>query len=100
MFRRCLGLALLMTLVACDDQVQVESPNSFHTDVRAIATQARGAGDILLTVAGADTVGSPEPVMNAVRDARGGREASIPCAMRGLARGVPGSVNPSYTLDI
>lgn len=79
-----LGLALLLVLAGCDDQVQVESVNSVHTDVRAIATQARGAGDILLIVDGADTVGSPEPVQNTVRNALQGR---------------PGSVNPSYTLD-
>lgn len=79
-----LGLALLFVLAACDDQVQVESPHSVHTDVRAIATQARGAGDILLVIDGADSVGSPEPVRNAVRSALQGR---------------PGSVNPSYTLD-
>ncbi len=79
-----LGLAALLILAGCDDQVQVESPNSVHTDVRAIATQARGAGDILLIVDGADTIGSPEPVKNAVRDAIQGR---------------PGSVNPSYTLE-
>jgi hypothetical protein len=78
-----LGLALLLVLAACDDQVQVEKVNSVHTDVRAIATQARGAGDILLVVDGADTIGSPEPVIKAVREAIQGR---------------PGSVNPSYTL--
>ena len=63
--------------------MQVEKAHSVHTDVRAIATQARGAGDILLLVDGADTIGSPEPVMNAVRNAIQGR---------------PGAVNPSYTL--
>lgn len=78
------GVALLLALGACDDQVQVEKANSFATDVRAIVTQARGAGDILLIVDGADSVGSPEPVKNAVRDAIQGR---------------PGSINPSYTLD-
>jgi hypothetical protein len=78
------GLAALAVLAACDDQVQVERPNSFHTDVRAIAVQARGAGDIFLNIDGAETVGSPEAGRNAVRDAIQGR---------------PGSVNPSYTLD-
>ena len=77
-------LSLLAFLTACEDQVMVESPNSFHTDVRAVATQARGAGDILLVVDGADSIGSPDPVRNAVRDAIQGR---------------PGSVNPSYTLS-
>lgn len=84
MFERTLVIAALLALAACDDQVQVEKANSVHTDVRAIATQARGAGDILLVVDGADSIGSPEPVQNAVRDALQGR---------------PGSVNPSYTLD-
>lgn len=84
MSRPKLGFAVILLLAACDDQVQVEKVNSVHTDVRAIATQARGAGDIFLVVDGADTVGSPEPVMNAVREAIQGR---------------PGSVNPSYTLD-
>lgn len=62
----------------------METPRAVHTDVRAVATQARGAGDILLRIAGADSVGSPDPVMNAVRDAMQGR---------------PGAVNPSYTLS-
>ncbi|MGI9485132.1 MAG: hypothetical protein ACR2RF_04450 [Geminicoccaceae bacterium] len=84
MLRFYVGLVALATLAACDDQVQVESPHSVHTDVRAVATQARGAGDILLVVDGADSIGSPEPVKNAVRNALQGR---------------PGSVNPSYTLD-
>ncbi|MEM8950923.1 MAG: hypothetical protein AAGA21_01890 [Pseudomonadota bacterium] len=82
---RCYAaLAALLVLAACEDQVQVESPHSVHTDVRAIATQARGAGDILLVVDGADSIGSPDSVQNAVREAIQGR---------------PGSVNPSYTLD-
>lgn len=78
-----LGLAALLALAACDDLVMVESPNSYHTNVRAVVTGARGAGDILLVVDGADSIGSPEPVRNAVRDALQGR---------------PGRVNPSYTL--
>ncbi|MDH3663825.1 MAG: hypothetical protein OEU92_28060 [Alphaproteobacteria bacterium] len=52
MFSVKLALAGLLVVGACDDQVQVETANSFHTDVRAIATQARGAGDILLLVDG------------------------------------------------
>jgi hypothetical protein len=84
MSRRLSGFAALLALAACDDQVQVEKANSFHTDVRAVATQARGAGDILLVINGAESIGSPESVQNAVRDAMQGR---------------PGSVNPSYTLD-
>ena len=84
MFRSRLGFVLLLGLSACDDQVQVEKANSVHTDVRAIATQARGAGDILLIVDGADSVGSPDAVAAAVRDAIQGR---------------PGRVNPSYTLE-
>ncbi|MGI9418793.1 MAG: hypothetical protein ACR2RA_13240 [Geminicoccaceae bacterium] len=86
MFRggaRFAALVALAALAACDDQVQIEKVHSVHTDVRAIATQARGAGDILWVVDGAGSIGSPEPVMNAVRDAIQGR---------------PGSVNPSYTL--
>lgn len=79
-----LGFAVLFILAACEDQVQVETPRAVHTDVRAVVTQARGSGDILLRIAGADSIGSPEPVMNAVRDAMQGR---------------PGSVNPSYTLS-
>ena len=78
------GLFVFLALAACDDQVQVEKANSFHTDVRAIVTQARGAGDILLVINGADSVGSPDAVSMAVRDAMKGR---------------PGSVNPNYTLD-
>ena len=85
MYRHAVGLAAVAVLAACDDQVQVEKANNFHADVRAIATQARGAGDILLVVTGADSLGSPEPVKNAVRDAIQGR---------------PGSVNPSYTLAV
>ncbi len=84
MSRARLALALLLAVAACDDQVQVERASSFHTDVRAIVTQARGAGDILLVVDGADSVGSPDRVRGAVRDAIQGR---------------PGSVNPSYALD-
>ncbi|MGI9504325.1 MAG: hypothetical protein ACR2RE_14855 [Geminicoccaceae bacterium] len=84
MMRSKLALAAVLFLVACDDQVQVEKANSFHTNVRAVATQARGEGDFLLVVEGADSVGSPDSVKNAVRDAIQGR---------------PGSVNPSYTLD-
>ena len=45
--------------------------------------QARGAGDILLVVHGADSVGSANAVEEAVRAGLQGR---------------PGSVNPSYTL--
>jgi hypothetical protein len=84
MSRRVVGVAAFLALAACDDQVQVEKANSFHTDVRAIASQARGAGEILLVINGADSVGSPGPVEQAIRDAMQGR---------------PGSVNPSYTLD-
>ncbi len=84
MSRRVAGLAGLLLLAACDDLVQVEKVNSVHTDVRAIATQARGAGEIFLVINGADSVGSPDAVQHAVRDAIQGR---------------PGSVNPSYTLD-
>lgn len=84
MFKPALGLAFVLVLTACDDQVMVEQPNSFHTDVRAVATQVRGAGDIFLVVDGAESVGSPEPVQNAVMAAIQGR---------------PGSVNPSYTLS-
>lgn len=84
MSRPRLGLAFLLLLAGCDDLVQVESVHSVHSDVRAIATQARGAGDILLIVDGADSIGSPQSVQRAVRDALQGR---------------PGSVNPSYTLE-
>ena len=73
----------LVFLAACEDQVSVETVNSFHTDVRAVATQARGAGDFLLVVDGAESIGSPEPVQNAVLGAIEGR---------------PGAINPSYTL--
>ncbi len=76
-------LFVIFLLSACEDQVQVENPNSFHTDVQGVATQARGAGDILLVVDGADSVGSPANVEEAVRAAIQGR---------------PGSINPSYTL--
>jgi len=62
----------------------VEKANSFHSNVRGVATQARGEGDILLIISGADSIGSPAPVSNAVREAIQGR---------------PGRVNPSYTLD-
>lgn len=84
MFRPAVGLVALVALAACEDQVSVETPNSFHTDVRAVATQARGAGDIFLMIGGAESIGSPEPVMNAVKAAMQGR---------------PGVINPSYTLD-
>ena len=84
MTRSSLVLAAVLFVAACDDQVQVEKANSFHTNVRAVATQARGEGDILLVVEGAESVGSPDSVKNAVREAIQGR---------------PGSVNPSYTLD-
>ncbi len=77
-------LACCMLLAACDDQVMVEQPNSFHTDVRSVAVQARGEGDIWLIVHGADSVGSPAAVENAVLAAMQGR---------------PGGVNPRYTLD-
>lgn len=82
--RPFLCLMALSFLVACDDQVSVEQPNSFHSDVRSVAVYARGEGDILLVVDGAESVGSPEPVQNAVMAAIQGR---------------PGSVNPSYTLS-
>jgi len=82
--RTFVGVLGALALSACDDQVQVEKANSFHTDVRAVAVQSRGAGDILLVIEGADSVGSPDAVQNAVRDGLQGR---------------PGSVNPSYTLD-
>ncbi|MEM9440281.1 MAG: hypothetical protein AAGA73_07550 [Pseudomonadota bacterium] len=84
MSKRAAVIALLLAVGACDDQVQVENANSFHTDVRAIVTQARGAGDILLVIGGASTVGSPEAVQRAVRDAMQGR---------------PGSINPRYSLN-
>lgn len=85
MSKRAASLAALLVLAGCDDQVQVEKANSFHTDVRAIVTQARGAGDILLVVEGANSVGSADAVQRAVRDAIQGR---------------PGSVNPSYALNV
>lgn len=84
MSRRLLGLPVLVLLAGCDDQVMVDKAESYHTDVRAVLTQARGAGDILLVVDGADSVGSPAAVRQAVRAAMQGR---------------PGSLNPSYTLD-
>jgi hypothetical protein len=84
MFKPAVLVSAALLLAACDEQVMVERPTSYHTDVRAVATQARGAGDILLVVAGADSVGSPEPVRNAVLAAIQGR---------------PGSINPSYTLN-
>ena len=77
-------MALLFAVAACEDQVQVETPRAVHTDVRAVVTQARGEGNILLRIAGADSIGSPDAVMNAVRNAMQGR---------------PGAINPSYTLD-
>ena len=78
------ALTAATLLSACEDQVHVESPNSYHTDVQAVVTQARGEGDILLVVDGANSVGSTASVEEAVRAAIQGR---------------PGSVNPSYTLD-
>jgi len=81
--KSAIALVAVALLAACEDQVHVESPNSFHTDVQAVATQARGEGDILLVVDGADSVGSPANVEEAVRAAIQGR---------------PGSINPSYTL--
>lgn len=72
-----------MLLAACDDQVMVEQPNSFHSDVQSVASQVRGAGDIWLVVSGADSIGSAASVENAVRAAIQGR---------------PGAINPSYTL--
>ena len=84
MFRPAIACFALVALAACDDQVMVEPANSFHTDVRAVATQARGEGDILLVIEGADSIGSPDAVRSAIRDALQGR---------------PGSVNPSYALD-
>jgi len=53
--RPFLCLMALWFLVACDDQVMVEQPNSFHSDVRSVAVYARGEGDIY----GAESVGSP-----------------------------------------
>ncbi|MGI9434063.1 MAG: hypothetical protein ACR2Q4_04410 [Geminicoccaceae bacterium] len=78
-----LGLSALCLLAACEDQVTIEKANSFHSDVRAVATQARGEGDILLLISGAESIGSPDAVLNTVQAAMEGR---------------PGSVNPSYTL--
>lgn len=76
--------AFALLLSACDEQVMVEKANSFHTDVPSVATYARGAGDILLVVDGADSIGSPNAVKESVRNAIQGR---------------PGRINPSYTLD-
>lgn len=76
-------LSAMLFLAACEDQVTVEQANSFHTDVRAVAVQARGAGDMLLVVHGADSIGSANAVEDAVQAALQGR---------------PGAVNPSYTL--
>ena len=84
MCKPAIALFAIVLLAACEDQVHVESPNSYHSDVQAVATQVRGAGDILLVVDGADSVGSPASVEEAVRAAIQGR---------------PGSVNPSYTVD-
>ena len=49
-----------------------------------MVVQARGEGDLLLVVDGADSIGSAVSVANAVRAALDGR---------------PGLVNPRYTLD-
>ncbi len=83
MFRRGFLLSITLLTAACDDQVMVEQANSFHSDVPGVATYARGAGDILLVVEGASSVGSPEAVRSAVQKAINGR---------------PGVINPSYTL--
>jgi hypothetical protein len=84
MYKPAVAVSATLLLAACDEPVMVERPNSYHPDVQAIATQARGAGDLLLVVDGADSVGSPEAVRDAVRAALQGR---------------PGRINPSYTLS-
>jgi hypothetical protein len=84
MFKRAGAAVALLLLAACEDQVAVEPPNSYHSDVQALLTQIRGAGACLLVVDGADSIGSPDAGAEAVRIAIQGR---------------PGSLNPSYTLD-